>query len=210
MSTEYTKLSAKYNQLSSEERGKIEAYYEEIGISIAQIARNLRRSKSTICEEIRRGKYKGKYRAHIAQNRARKRRKESHKHTKWRNIELLRFIEKHLKLRWSPEIISHELSKNGLKFSHMSIYTLIRKHRPEWRKLLPRKGKKLRYFVSNIGMQGRTNVSKHPKIVELRKRFGDFEVDTVLSCRGGKSCLAVFVERQSRKYFITKMKDKSA
>ena len=123
MSTEYTKLSAKYNQLSSEERGKIEAYYEEIGISIAQIARNLRRSKSTICEEIRRGKYKGKYRAHIAQNRAIKRRKESHKHTKWRNIELLRFIEKHLKLRWSPEIISHELSKNGLKFSHTSIYT---------------------------------------------------------------------------------------
>ena len=35
MSIEYTKFSAKYNQLSSEERGKIEAYYE-IGISIAQ------------------------------------------------------------------------------------------------------------------------------------------------------------------------------
>ena len=80
MSTEYTKLSAKYNQLSSEERGKIEAYYE-IGISISQIARNLRRSKSTVCEEIRREKYKGKYRAHIAQNRAIRQRKESHKHT---------------------------------------------------------------------------------------------------------------------------------
>ena len=209
MSTEYTKLSAKYNQLSSEERGKIEAYYE-IGISISQIARNLRRSKSTVCEEIRRGTYKGKYHAHIAQNRAIKRRKESHKHAKWRNIELLRFIEKHMKLRWSPEIISHELRKNGIKFSHMSIYTLIRKHRPEWRKLLPHKGKKLRHSVANIKIQDRTNISKRPKIIESRKRFGDFEVDTVLSCRGGKSCLAVFVERQSRKYFITKMKDKSA
>ena len=92
----------------------------------------------------------------------------------------------------------------------MSIYTLIKKHRPEWRKLLPHKGKKLRHSVSNIGIQGRTNISKRPKIIESRKRFGDFEVDTVLSCRGGKSCLAVFVERQSRKYFITKMKDKSA
>ena len=113
MSTEYAQLSAKYNQLSADERGKIEVYYE-IGVSISQIARNLSRSKSTICEEIRRGKYKGKYFAHIAQNRAIKRRKESHKHTKWRNIELLRFIEKHLKLRWSPEIISHELRKNGI------------------------------------------------------------------------------------------------
>ena len=35
MNTEYTKLSAKYNQLSAEERGKIEAYYE-IGVSISQ------------------------------------------------------------------------------------------------------------------------------------------------------------------------------
>ena len=73
MSTEYTKLSAKYNQLSSEERGKIEAYYE-IGVSISQIARNLMRSKSTVCEEIRRGKYKGKYLVHIAHNRAIRRR----------------------------------------------------------------------------------------------------------------------------------------
>ena len=60
MSTEYTELSAKYNQLSAEERGKIEAYYE-IGVSISQIARNLWRSKSTVCEEIRREKHKGKY-----------------------------------------------------------------------------------------------------------------------------------------------------
>jgi hypothetical protein len=36
MGTEYTKLLAKYNQLSSEERGKIEAYYE-IGVSISGI-----------------------------------------------------------------------------------------------------------------------------------------------------------------------------
>ena len=163
MSTEYTELSAKYNQLSAEERGKIEAYYE-IGVSISQIARNLSRSKSTVCEEIRRGKYKGKYLAHIAQNRAIKRRKESHKHTKWRNSDLLRFIEKHLKLRWSPEIISHELRKNGIKFSHMSIYTLIRKHRPEWRKLLPHKGKKLRHW--HIKLITRTDSRKN-----LRRRM---------------------------------------
>ena len=99
-------------------------------------------------------------------------------------------IEKHLKLRWSPEIISHELRNNGIKFSHMSIYTLIRKHRPEWRKLLPHKKKKLRHSVLNIEIQERTNISKRLKIIESRNRFGDFEVYTVLSCRGGKSCLA--------------------
>ena len=64
---------------------------------------------------------------------------------------------------------------------------------------------------ASIGkIPNRVGIEKQPKIVNLRKRFGDFEVDTVLSCRGGKSCLAVFVERQSRMYFLTKMKDKSA
>ena len=46
--------------------------------------------------------------------------------------------------------------------------------------------------------------------MNLRQRFGDFEVDTVLSCKGVKTCLAVFVERKTRMYFLAKMKDKSA
>ena len=36
MSTKYTKLSAKYNQLSAEERWKIETYYK-LGVSISKI-----------------------------------------------------------------------------------------------------------------------------------------------------------------------------
>ena len=57
----------------------------------------------------------------------------------------MNFIEGHLKKRWSPEIISHELSENGIKFSHTSIYTVIKKHRPEWRKWLVHMGKKVRH-----------------------------------------------------------------
>lgn len=201
-----------YNHLSEIERGKIEAYLEE-GESISEIARLLKRSKSTISEEIKRGRYNGKYTAHIAQDRCLKRRHESHKHTKWRNMDLLHFIETHLKEKWSPEIISVKWKeKTGQSFSHTSIYNLIKDHRPEWQKWLIYKRKRHRSHKVPFGgkIPNRSNISERPEVVNLRQRFGDFEVDTVLSCKGVKTCLAVFVERKTRMYFLAKMKDKSA
>ena len=47
-------------------------------------------------------------------------------------------------------------------------------------------------------------------VVNNRERFGDFEVDTVISAKGGKSCLAVFVDRKTKYYWLVKMKNKSA
>ena len=208
----YTKEGRKYNQLTAEERGKIEAYWQQ-RFSVSAMSREMKRSKSTIFQEIHRGKYNGKYQAHIAQNRAMKRRKESHKHTKWTDYNLLIFIQDHLRKCWSPEIISMEWRRTtGKSFSHTSIYKLIREHRPEWRKYLINKGKqrKLKHAAGKQKISDRIGIEQRPKIIGARERFGDFEADTVISSRGGKACLAVFVERQSRMYFIEKMRDKSA
>lgn len=209
----YAKEAGKYKQLNAIERGKIEAYYNE-GKSISYIAKQLKRSKSTISEEIKRSKYNGKYKAHIAQNRADKRRSESHKHTKWRDHDLLIFIENRLKERWSPEITSEMWEqKTGKTFSHTSIYTLIEKHRPEWIKYLickRKKRKKLTHSASVSKIPNRVDISERAAEVEKRERFGDFEVDTVLSSREGKSCIAVFVDRMTRMYFLQKMPDKTA
>ena len=56
----------------------------------------------------------------------------------------------------------------------------------------------------------RTDISLRPEIVNKRERFGDFEVDTVMSSKSGKSCIAVAVERKSRYYILRKIPDKSA
>ena len=48
------------------------------------------------------------------------------------------------------------------------------------------------------------------EIINNRERIGDIEADTVISSRGGKSCLAVFVDRKTHYYWIVKMKNKSA
>lgn len=121
MKLEYIGNGRKYKQLSSEERGKIEAYLT-LNYSISEIAKMMKRSKSTVSEEIKRGKYNGKYIARIAQDRSRKRRSESHKHSKWRNIKLLHFIEKRLKKKWSPEIISMEWKKIQEKHSRIQAF----------------------------------------------------------------------------------------
>ena len=204
-----------FKHLSEVERGKIEAFLRS-GYSITQIAKELNRNKSTISREIHRGTYKNHYSASIALKRALKNSAHSHVHCKWKDIELLRFIEKHLKMKWSPEIISHEWSlvSNNKHFSAQSIYTLIYLHRTEWKKYLICKGKK--YTRSNDSrknsctLKNCVSIEERPNEVNNRNRPGDFEIDTVVSCRGGKSCLAVIVCRSSRLYFIRKIKDKSA
>ena len=212
MEEEYNEQVRKGKHLNTEERGQIETYLR-LGSTISEIAMELGRAKSTISVEVRQGKYHGSYRANVAQNRAVKRRKESHKHSKWKDCELQGFVLKCLKKRWSPEVISATWERQtGQSFSHTSLYNLIKKYRPEWKKFLICKGKrrKLTHSASVGKIPNRVEISNRPEIVASRQRFGDYEADTVYSCRGGKSCLAVFVERQSRLYLLAKMKDKSA
>jgi IS30 family transposase len=42
------------------------------------------------------------------------------------------------------------------------------------------------------------------------KEFGDFETDTVISSREGRSCIGVFAERTTRLYKMAKMREKTA
>ena len=133
MGEEYKQEERKGKHLSAEERGKIEAYWD-MGYTISQIARELGRAKSTISVEVRQGKYHGSYQANVAQDRAIKRRKESHKHCKWKDNKLQGFILKCLRMRWSPEIVSAIWKRQtGQSFSPTSLYNFIKKHRPEWK-----------------------------------------------------------------------------
>ena len=56
----------------------------------------------------------------------------------------------------------------------------------------------------------RVDISQRSSDVNLRNEERHYEADTVLSSKGGKVCLAVFVERKTRMYFLQKIKDKSA
>jgi IS30 family transposase len=204
----------RYEHITKRER-EIISKHLSAGKRISYIAKALNRSKSSISEEIRRGWYKGKYNPSIANDRSLAARKKSHEHTKWRNTDLQHFILQLLKEKWSPEIIAHAWNEqhHDYTISHTFIYDLIENHRREWVKYLIYKGRhrrKLTHLAGRDYIKNRTDISLRPEIVNKRERFGDFEVDTVISSKGGKSCIAVAVERKSRYYILRKIPDKSA
>jgi IS30 family transposase len=205
-------LSHKYLHLSIIDRAQIELLLSQ-SKSISAIARELKRSKSTISVEIKKHKYNGKYTTHIAQNRADKAKALSHQHSKISNTPLRIFIEQHLKRRWSPEIIAAIWSQihPETPVSHTTIYNIIKRYRPQWRKYLAYQ-KQRKYHTGKASktiIPERVDISERPKIVEDRSRIGDIEADTVVSMQS-KTCLAVFADRASRLYKIAKMPNKSA
>jgi IS30 family transposase len=191
----------KYTQLTTAERIKIETL-AGIGKNAAKISRILNRSASTISRELRHGRYKAQYHAHIAQKRATQIRGRRPKTLS--NASLMHTIERMIKERLSPAIIAQMLCG---AVSHTTIYTLTSTSRPEWRKYLIyqkktkyRKGSGDRSLIPN-----RRDISDRPAV-----EYGDWEADTVISSRGGKSCIAVFAEKTTRLYRAVKMPDKSA
>lgn len=194
--------SHKYSRLSSFERGKIELLQDK---GPTFIARELGRSKSSICEELSRGTYKGIYQAGVAKKRAERAKLLRRKHQRIEEPELMAFIETMLKKRWPPETIAHEW--RGKPVSGMTIRNIIKKHRREWKKYLLYQ-KKAPYHKGSAGrslIPYRTDISQRSPV-----RFGDWEADTVISARGSKVCLGVFAERTTRLYKVVKMPDRTA
>jgi len=75
------------------------------------------------------------------------------------------------------------------------------------------RGKRRKKHHNKAGINAipnRVDISQRPLEINLRNEDGHYEADTVLSSKGGKACLAVFVERKTRMYFLQKIKDKSA
>lgn len=200
------------SRLTYNERCQIEAFCK-VGIKKAEIARLLGRTKSTISTEINNNIWRGKYSADIAQKRAKNARSKSRKTSKFSNDKLQHFVIRKLKDGWSPEIIAHAWNnmKHELKISVTCIYNFINR-RIELKKHLPCAGRKYkkRYSSAKTRISERVGIEQRPKIINDRCRIGDLEVDTIVSLRGGKACLAVAVDRKTRYVFIRRLKSKSA
>jgi IS30 family transposase len=97
-----------YKHLSAEERD-ILAVLKSRGHSIRQIANVLKRSPSTLSRELKRNAppvYKGYYLAHKAQQRADKTKHQSHRRQRLKNDFIRGYVQKHIRLGWSPELIA--------------------------------------------------------------------------------------------------------
>jgi IS30 family transposase len=220
-------MTKKYNQLSVEQRYKIEALIST-GHNLTYIANVLGVHKSTISREIKRnvpqrGPGAKVYSAANAEHKTRTRHRDKPKHTKFTSV-LKADVKEWMQVRrFSPELIAAQWKRDGV--SGVSLETIYRfiwncKHTNKrenkdykaLHKLLKhgkRKRKRGNYKDSRGLIPNRISIEKRPKIVNKRKRLGDLEVDLIMG-KGHKSALLVTIDRATLKTTIDRLNGKNA
>ena len=214
--------------LSFEERKMIEKMLKQ-WLNWRNIALVLWRWKSTIYDEIKHNStFYDWYKSELAhkkflKNQLKKRNKDKIE----TNSKIQEYILSKLKLDWSPEEISWRLkkfhndkdldnyiwyvcfetiykfiySKNWIK---LWLPRLLRRHKPKRTKWYSRKSRSISDIIKN-----RVSIHSRPKVINARKRIGDFESDSVIFSNQ-KQVLNVNVDRKSRLLRFELVKDKSA
>ena len=202
------------SHLSTEDREVIARMVLQ-GSSQKAIAKEIGRSASTVSRELDRNRKANElYSSRIADRRASARRSNRTLERKMENPELLASVGKKLEENWSPEQISGRLAEEEGKsvVSHQTIYGYLngleRSHphrqamRRRGRRYRSRKDRPTRSRIPN-----RVPISERPKVVALRKRFGDWELDLVVGTEHS-GFLVTAVDRRSGFALIRKVSDK--
>jgi IS30 family transposase len=159
------------------------------------------RDRSTIYREIRRNTGGRGYRPKQAQRKAGERRLRCRREPKMSHGKLRSLVTRLLKKAWSPDQIGKWLRREHprnpeMHVSHQTIYTWIALEASELRTHLRRHGKRRSGPETRGQLVGCTSIEGRPKVVDSRRRFGDWEGDTVVS-PGRRSGLVTMVDRKS-------------
>ena len=217
-----------YHHLSLEERHTFSSYLSD-ALSLRAIARKLSRSPGTLSEEIRRNSLSrtresyDPYQAHLLST---LRIWEANSRNPLKSDRVRKYVVKMMtEEQWSPQQISKRMEEidfphdEEMRISHETIYQFANSEEGKVLGLIqhlrrgePRKHRK-RYKPR--GRQQKCfrevkSIRERPKNIGLRKRFGDWETETMEGNRKDKAALSVQRERRSRSVCLTKMKDKSA
>jgi len=199
-----------YGHVSKEERQDI-AFMLEVGRTQRQMAEILGRSESTISREIRRNSRNGRYWAHSAHEKALERRRCPRRAVKLENKALWKQVEDKLEKYWSPEQVAASLDWVvcfQTIYNHLHRRKLYRYRRYLRRGFRPyRNKKKGRRQYKRIRDPRR--ISERPKVVAKRRRFGDWECDTLYG-PGKKSNIVVCVERRARYVVLIQLNSQKA
>ena len=217
----------KYQQLSPEQRYTIECLLKE-GYNKTEVARAIGRHKSTISRELKRnvnkrGRHANVYDSERAQTKSVQRHKIKPKYKRLTKKHLDYIRDKLINQRWSPEYISERGKLElGDFVSHETIYKYIWECKQSNKRILS-KDKKLHKYLrhhnrrqkrknskQNKGcIKNRTSIEKRPKVVNERKRKGDYEVDLMMGSNH-KPGLIVLTDRKTIETKLIKIETKKA
>lgn len=200
----------KAKKITSDERGYLAYLRNEEKQSVGKIARIMKRSKSSVSEELRR--VNGKYDSEKAEQH--RYRQQYHKTYEWMKVAALPALQEYvaakMKEDWSPEEIAGRIKYVETDIPpattpsiYKYIYSIYGRQLEQYLRY-GRQTKKDKARASS-GITDRTFIDKRPKKVENRRFFGDWEADFIVSGKNGSGYLAVFVERKTRYAVIRKI-----
>ena len=204
-------------QLTVEQRYTIFAMQQK-SYPQKEIAETIGVSKSTISRELRRNcdKRSGKYVMDLAQRKADER-KKSKRHKQTFTLKMQKRVKRMLKIGFSPEQITGRCRLLGKEMvSHETIYKWIWADKlsgGELYKLLRRQGRKYAKRGSKNAGRGfipnRIDIDQRPAVVELKERFGDLEIDTIIG-KNHKGAILTINDRATSRVWIRKLSGKEA
>jgi IS30 family transposase len=209
-----------YTHLTEVERYLID-HMEKANLSLREIGRRLGRDAGTISRELERNRTHESmaYTSFIARDLAADRRRASKSAVKMKRPELAGYVKQGLIQGWSPDEISGKLRLDhrrdkSMRISHEAIYQWVYREAASWWKELRRQHRRRKRRMRGIpGKRGqiidRVGIEHRPKVVEKRRRIGDWESDT-LQGRPGSGGLATHVERKSRYLVLAKLPDRTS
>lgn len=190
------------------------------GFNQSEVARQMRRHRSTISRELARNSYRGvdsSYRYSRADREAVARRRRSRRNRHYTEQDFA-IVRRFLRNDYSPEQIVGIIRRFRLikrRMSHETIYQYIWRDKAAggqlWRHLRQsskRRRKRYNAYDSRGRLAGKRHISERPKIVETRRTRDHVEIDTVVG-RGSKDCIVTIVERKSGYVLIGKLKDRT-
>jgi transposase, IS30 family len=213
-----------YKHLSVEEREIIQHGLWEKE-SVRAIAERIGRSHTSVLREINRNRppLRRQYTPRMAEERAQKKRKSRGRTLRLKNAVVRQYVISHLKQRWSPEQIAGRIVKDGIgSISAEAIYQFVYAQikngypiknaedlRPYLRRRRRRRIRKGARRGQRVERPRGRSIEERPKLVDHKRRFGDWEGDTVESCHH-KPGINTLLERKSGLVQITKLLGKGS
>ena len=214
-----------YGHLTREERFLMAAYLGD-GLSLRGIARKLKRSVGTMSRELKTNSPDGtreRYVAEYACTVAHLRKWDANAHNPMKKEAVRKYVIKKLTLDWSPEQIAGRImldfpEDESMRISHETVYQYANSKEGKelglikhLRRGIPRRQRRYRMKGTSpkICIPNRVGIQKRPGVVAARKRFGDWEGDTMKGQMTG-SALNVVGERRSRFALLRKIPNLTA
>lgn len=202
-----------YTQLTQEQRYQICAYMKA-GYNQTETSAFIGVHKSTVSRELRRNHGSRGYRPkqahqfHISRQQSKVSPRLSE--VTWENVAHL------LREQWSPEQISAWLAQEtSHRVSPEWIYQYIYQDKQQggnlYLHLRCQRQRRKRYGTYNTRglIPNRISIDERPAIVDTRRRYGDWELDTIIG-KGHQQAIVSLTERKSRLTLLAKVTHKSA